>query len=252
MSRHQHPPKRHQRAAGQAPSAPLAWLLRDPHSMEELRRTIDAWSRFIERHLQDEEADVRAFAQMAIVRRAAAHAILKEHEASLADVALALHQIPGDALVQCKALEVKAMIQADQEDHAGTLATFAELWPLLSAAALPPEEQAELWLARGKCYGRLKRYEEAISDFTRAHTLDPCCGEALCWRAMARVLGQEEDFRPSEEAMADADQAVVLEPHNATCRRVQGVLLRMAMRFPESLRALRLAERLDPADPWIK
>ena len=72
MSRHQHPPKRHQRAAGQAPSAPLAWLLRDPHSTEELRRTIDAWTRFIERHLQDEDADVRAFAQMAIVRRAAA------------------------------------------------------------------------------------------------------------------------------------------------------------------------------------
>lgn len=230
-----------------ATSAPLAFLLRDPHSADELRRTIDAWSRFIERHLHDEYTEVRVFAHRSVVRRAAAYAVLGEHEAALADVDLALAEASHDTSLQYKALEIRAIVQADQEDHAGALATFAEIWPLLPAVDLPAEERAELWLERGKCYGRLKRYEEAISDFTQALSLDATFGEALCWRGLAQGFLEQK-----ETALADANAALTLEPQNATFLRIRGILLRIANRFGESMRDLLQAEALAPEDPWVK
>lgn len=231
----------------QAASAPLDWLLRDPTSTDELRRTIAAWSTFIDRHLHDEYDEPRGFARMSIVRRAAAFVSLGEHEAARSDVELALVEAnkAKDAYVQCKALEVRAMLQAEQGDHAGALATFAELWPL-APAETPPEERAELWLAQGKCHGRLKRYEEAITAFTQAIACDAACGEAWCWRGLASALLDQR-----EQAEADASQAIALEPRDVTCYRVRGVIRRMANRFAESLSDLLRAEKLG-GDQWTE
>jgi tetratricopeptide (TPR) repeat protein len=221
----------------QATSAPLALLLHDP---EELRRTMAAWSKFIDRHLHEEYDEVRSFARMSLVRRAAAHTILGEHEAARADIELALAEAAAAraAYTQIKALEVRATIQMEQGDEAGALASFMEIWPLVPTD-LPPEERAELWLAQGKCHARLKRYAEAIQDFSQAITLDARLSEAWGWRALAHAYLGQKDL-----AEVDVSQAITREPQNATWYHVRGVIRRMANRFAASLTDLLRAEAL--------
>lgn len=232
-----------------ATTASLAFLLRDPDSTDEWRRTIAAWSQFIEAHLHDEQAQVRFFAQLCLARRAAAYVHLKEDEAALSDVEQVLSeaQASPNPSVVCKALEIKATIQVEQHDEAAALTTFAELWPLLPSLDLESSEQAELWLERGKCYGRLKRYEAAIADFTQAITLDPTCGEAWCWRGLSHRYQDNP-----EQALTDATQAITCDPANATFYRIRGILHRMSNHFTESLGDLDKAKALAPDDPWVE
>ncbi len=72
---------------------PLAALLRDPTSEDEWRRTIAAWSQFIQRHLTSQDAELREMAVMTLLKRGAAYTHLQEYIPAQADIeqVLALH-----------------------------------------------------------------------------------------------------------------------------------------------------------------
>ena len=109
------------------------------------------------------------------------------------------------------------------------------------------EEQAQLVLERGKCYARLKRYQEAISDFSLAILIDATCAEAHCWQGLTcAYLGNEA------QAISSCNHAVELQPEQAVFWHIRGVALRILNQFEEALADLDQAIMLDPENAAIQ
>ena len=147
---------------------PLAALLRDPTSEDEWRRTIAAWSQFIQRHLTSPHAELREMALVTLLKRGAAYTHVQEYTAAQADSeqVLALHPDPYTAY---KAYELRATLFTARGNDLEALEAWMQAiarCQTLPRDTVSSEERAQLVLERGKCYARLKRYEEAIADFS--------------------------------------------------------------------------------------
>jgi TolB-like protein/class 3 adenylate cyclase len=90
----------------------------------------------------------------------------------------------------------------------------------------------------------------------QAITLDPRYAEAHRWLAVNRWAAWVHWGEPMEPnrrmAVATAEEAVVLDPNDAGCRWVLGLVLAYERRWPESEAAFAAALELDPshADAW--
>jgi tetratricopeptide (TPR) repeat protein len=77
----------------------------------------------------------------------------------------------------------------------------------LKDASLPPARQAALYTDRGVAKWRLKQFDEAIADFTKAASLNPDYAPAYNNRGNVYL-----DMNRAEEAYKDFDRAVALAP----------------------------------------
>jgi tetratricopeptide (TPR) repeat protein len=230
-------------------SLPLEALLRDPTSEEEWRRTIAAWSGFIQRHLTSEHAELREMAMMTLIKRAAAYLHVRENDHALADIeqVLALH---ANASVTAKAYEVRATLHTSNHQDLSALEDWTQAIALcqsMSKGVVPPQEQAELALERGKCFARLKRYRDALADFALALEMDTACAEALCWQGLTFAYLNEE-----EQAIASCTRALECQPNTALFWQVRGVAYRLLNRFEQAFEDLEQATTLDPTHPGIE
>ncbi|MGW5613531.1 tetratricopeptide repeat protein [Streptomyces sp. NPDC003877] len=118
---------------------------------------------------------------------------------------------------------------------------------LLRRAGLGTPAQARARLVRGDALRGDGAYEQALAEYDRAVALDPELAPAHRNRAV--LHGQLGDL---DAAISDLDRAVALEPGNAWCLALRGEHHRLARHDAEAIRDLTEAVRLDPANefPW--
>ncbi len=149
-----------------------------------------------------------------------------------------------------KAYELRATLFTSMGNDLEALEAWIQA--MVRCQALPrdtvsAEEQAQLALERGKCYARLKRYQEAITDFSLAIQIDATCAEAHCWLGLSSAyLGNEA------QAISSCNRAVELQSEQATFLHVRGVTLRILNQFEEALTDLDRAITLDPENEAIQ
>ncbi|NMG19015.1 tetratricopeptide repeat protein [Brasilonema bromeliae] len=105
--------------------------------------------------------------------------------------------------------------------------------------------QAKDWFAQGRCFGSLKRYEEALASFDKAIELDPNDENSWGGRAAAFYFLQRY-----EEALASFKKVIELDPNDAQVWCEQGDVLKKLQRYEDALTSYDKAISLDP--PNIK
>jgi tetratricopeptide (TPR) repeat protein len=100
------------------------------------------------------------------------------------------------------------------------------------------------WLKEGNALYGLKRYEEALAAFEQAIRLDP--NDASTYHGKGIALGGLKRY---EEALAAFEQAIRLDPNNPTYHANKGIALFKLERYEEALIAYEEAIRLDPNNP---
>ncbi|MEV0241275.1 tetratricopeptide repeat protein [Streptomyces sp. NPDC050674] len=123
-----------------------------------------------------------------------------------------------------------------------TEGVVAALGLLLRRAGLDPRTQARARVVRGDELRGEGAYEQALAEYDRAVALDP--ESAVAHRNRSGIRG---DLGDHDGAIADLDRAVALEPGNAWYVALRGEHQRIAGRDAEALRDLTKAVRLDPA-----
>jgi tetratricopeptide (TPR) repeat protein len=97
----------------------------------------------------------------------------------------------------------------------------------------------------GKYLPVTHRCEEALADLNRAVELDP--GNPGHFAGRGRTYQEMERY---EEALADFNRAVELDPGNPGHFVVRGEAYRLMERYEEALADLNRAVGLDPSDAW--
>lgn len=133
---------------------------------------------------------------------------------------------------------------------------------LNKAAELKPD-LADAYLERGMVFTHVRRFDDAIGDFTYAIQLDPQNGKAYALRAEARLLGKptpapapvsedSPDGVPTETesniqtALNDANKALTLAPNDAFALRIRGNVYEALTRANEAIADYRQALAQDP------
>ncbi len=98
---------------------------------------------------------------------------------------------------------------------------------------------------RGSTYQDMKRFDEALADFTQAIALDPSSSSAYNNRGLIY-----RDLKRSDEALADFTQAIALDPSSSSAYNSRGLLYRDLKRFDEALADFTQAITLDPSASW--
>ncbi|MGW4384368.1 tetratricopeptide repeat protein [Kitasatospora sp. NPDC004531] len=116
---------------------------------------------------------------------------------------------------------------------------------LLSGQTLDRPGRALAHRLRGIGHHGKGRYEQALADFDRAVELDPDRPEALHSRARSLIAAERY-----EQALADLDRAVELAPDFAAAFATRGDTKRLAGRAQQALADLDRAVELDPGRRW--
>jgi len=83
-----------------------------------------------------------------------------------------------------------------------------------------PQKTKEQWLTEGNTLRNLKRYEEALADYEQAIRLDPNFADA--YNSKGAILN---DLKRHEEALAANEQAIRLDPNISFAHYGKGLLL---------------------------
>jgi len=111
---------------------------------------------------------------------------------------------------------IRGWARSQLGDHLGAvddLSRFLLAGPSLVADKLSPEaaaREAEVYTQRGWAYSECRAWSMSLRDFQQALQLQPGNQEALIGRALARAF-----VGPYREAVADAEQALLLAPKSA-------------------------------------
>lgn len=192
-------------------------------------------------------------------RFAEAEELFTKAIAEQADAACGMN-IPGMALMaRSMARQGKAGPQDDPESSGGPPVDFtlqererisresAEDTKKLSRynallKAMP--DNAAAYYERGKLYGRLGRYREAVKDLDAAVKLEP--GKAEYYYARGLILGTRSLF---DNALKDFDEAVRLSPRFAAAYNARGTAYVATEQCGKALAEFARAAEYDPADP---
>jgi len=157
-----------------------------------------------------------------------------------------LRELPGEAidrlLARCLAKEPGERYPSASE-LLGAVAGLYEAWH-----GAPPRGVAETasftaddYASRGITYALMGRQEQALADFDAAVRLDPMNANAYSNRGLTySELGRQA------EALADYDAAIRLDPMNANAYTKRGVLYHRLGRDNKALADFDAAIRLDP------
>lgn len=105
-------------------------------------------------------------------------------------------------------------------------------------------DNAAAYYERGKLYGRLGRYRQAVKDLDAAVKLEP--GKAEYYYARGLVLGTRSLF---DNALKDFDEAVRLSPRFAAAYNARGTAYVATEQCGKALAEFARAAEYDPADP---
>jgi tetratricopeptide (TPR) repeat protein len=195
------------------------------------------------------------------------HLLEETYHCLCADPSTTLPQALGLAVHACRAGDTTAQLWAEMIEQAGTDADFAKAhdWgqQLRTALAVPGTHGAEYLtllirsgglertartaalVARAGTYQLMRRYEEAIADFNEALDLNP----KLPWTLAARG----ETYRLMKRrthALRDLDHAVELDPDLAWAISSRGVVYRELVRYVDALADFNRALGIDPDYAW--
>ncbi len=103
------------------------------------------------------------------------------------------------------------------------------------------DEQVAALAARGEAFRDLKRYDEALADFDGAIALQP--DKAFLYQKR----GLTQDWKGDDEAaLADYDRAIALDPDDAWSYYARGSVLKQLKRLDEALEAFDRALAVSP------
>jgi len=103
------------------------------------------------------------------------------------------------------------------------------------------EKKGETYISRGNFKASFGRYAEAIGDYDQAIALDPKNATAYNNRGAAK-----SDLGRHAEAIADYDQAIALDPKNAAAYNNRGIVKSDLGRYAEAIGDYDQAIALDP------
>jgi tetratricopeptide (TPR) repeat protein len=110
---------------------------------------------------------------------------------------------------------------------------------------LDDQHRSEAYRLRGRIYRQLVRYDEALTDLTRAIDLDPKSDRAIADRGETyQAMGRYE------EALTDLTRAIDLDPKYHWAIADRGETYRLMGRYEEALTDLTRAIDLDPKYHW--
>ena len=119
------------------------------------------------------------------------------------------------------------------------------LTQLLSAPGLATADQALAHSLRGREHSSAKRYQQALTDYTTALTLDPHLDRAHYGRGVAHRF-----LRHYDDALADFNHALELNPDDAWSIAIRGATHRLAGHYDDALADLNHALELNPDNAW--
>ncbi|MFI6533936.1 tetratricopeptide repeat protein [Nonomuraea sp. NPDC050547] len=114
---------------------------------------------------------------------------------------------------------------------------------LLRRRELPAEQRKHVHRLRGREHRYAGRYEQALADYDRAIELDPAHAKALAGRAETLRLARRHD-----EALACFDRALELAPENRLVSLGRAYTLESLERHEEARQALDLLIAAEPRD----
>ena len=110
-------------------------------------------------------------------------------------------------------------------------------------AAARDKAPAGLFASRGEAFLQQDRAEEALADFDKALALDP--GLAAAWNNRGLALNV---LRRHDEALASFDRALILAPRSGQVHNNRGDSLRELRRYDEALMSFERALAINPSD----
>jgi tetratricopeptide (TPR) repeat protein/serine/threonine protein kinase len=129
-------------------------------------------------------------------------------------------------------------------DHGQGPRDFAAGVVAFTGCILKRPDHAYAYYCRGVALDKLRQYEEARADFTRAIALDPVLAAAWCDRGGAlRKLGR------LDQALADLNRAIELDPMLSRFRGCRGVIHADRGHLEDALADFNKAIQLTPTDP---
>ncbi|MFI1397557.1 tetratricopeptide repeat protein [Streptomyces sp. NPDC020681] len=117
---------------------------------------------------------------------------------------------------------------------------------LLTRTELDADGRLAAHVARAWAHFRADAYEDALTDYRRALSLDPRSARAYQGRAVTYRAMREYDL-----ALADLDRAEDIAPDRSSAVRERGETYRRAGRYEEAVAVLDRAHALDPDDPVV-
>ena len=194
-----------------------------------LKEAVEDYTRSIEKGTEGDN-HLRAYIERGITKEQ-----MKDFAGAAADYTTAL-QIDEKSPA---ALNGRGVVYDKLGKYEEAVADFSKLLTIL-----PPENTAVVYLNRAGSYRNMKRYGEAIDDFTHAlekapDNLTVYVERALTYRMMER----------HEEALADLDKAVSLQPGNADLLNLRAIEKIKLQKAEGALKDLDEAIRINGTNP---
>jgi tetratricopeptide (TPR) repeat protein len=117
---------------------------------------------------------------------------------------------------------------------------------LAGSTVLPAAARAEALRCRARAHRNLGRYDEALADFNRAIELNPDRARVIADRGETYRLAGRFD-----EALADFNRAIELDPDYTWAIASRGQTYQALRRFDEALADFARAIELDPDRDWV-
>jgi tetratricopeptide (TPR) repeat protein len=173
-----------------------------------------------------------------------AHLQARDHDQQTAIATLRAAAAQTTSTCFKRAIGSRAEVMAVRLIWAGPQRTFVPAAPGLAAAKLATQMlpgRPSPWQHYAAALASLGRFEEALAAYDQALTLDP--DDATVQNNRGTALASLGRF---EEALAAYDQAVTLDSHDATFQNNRGTALASLGRFEEAMTAYDQALTLDP------
>ena len=217
----------------------------------DLRETIAAWTRYIDRLSRDagQDQQLQQLITSARLRRGIAFAHIKAWDAAQADLQWIIDEQHGKDEERSACLVLGAVYAEHGQDDEAIVcwSTVLSAWEQATRkeARAFEEDIPLLYLYRGMLHGRQKRYRDAIADGDRAITLQPDSAEAFSVRGISYSYLGELD-----QALADCTHAVELDPQARHSHRLSEVHM-MRHEYRLALDVCNRAHELDPTDEYV-
>jgi tetratricopeptide (TPR) repeat protein len=220
-------------------------------SEEELKEKLAAFDTYINKRLAS-PLDTYLKRQVAFtrLRRATVYGMLEEWQAALSDLDQIIAEQTGAGEVNT-AHVLRAEIRQKLQHYDLAIADYTHVLAVIDQT--PPGEvehlsrlRIEVRLGRAKLYALTQRYEEALADFNQVLLLDPSNDDAYSSRGLACAYAGR-----MEQALADCNRALELGQSSYSFHR-RGVARTLNKDFHHAIEDLNQALALDPGNDQIE